>query len=58
MQRNEFELSQLVQAHHADLARSTQRLRVRAAPRRRPVSHRVRRAVGTRFVAIGTALVG
>jgi hypothetical protein len=58
MQRHEFEMSQIVRAHQADLVQSTRRLRVRAAPGRRPVSQRVRRAIGTRFVAIGTALVG
>ena len=60
MQRNEFELSEMVQARRAEIVRGHRHLTARpaSAPGPGPVGRRVRRAIGTRFVAIGTALVG
>ena len=61
MQRNEFELSEMVQARRAEIARGSRRQAARPAPvppGLGPVGRRFRRAIGTRFVAIGTALVG
>lgn len=58
MHRNEFEMSEMVHARQADVARSTARTTVRSAPAKPPIGTRVRRAIGHRFVVIGTALVG
>lgn len=58
MHRNEFELSELVQARRDDIHRGTRRPAVPPVAGHRPINVRVRRAIGLRFVAIGTALVG
>ena len=58
MHRNDLEMSEMVTARQADVARSRQRTTVRPPMRPRQASSRFRRAVGHRFVAIGTALVG
>lgn len=58
MYRNEFELNEMIAARQAEVARSCQRTTVRSPHHPRPKNSRVRRAIGHRFVAIGTALVG
>lgn len=58
MYRNEFELNEMVRERQAEVSRSCQRSMIRRSTQPRPARNRVRRAIGHRFVAIGTALVG
>lgn len=58
MYRNEFEMSEMVSARQADVIRSCQQTAIRSALRPRPVPSRIRRALGHRFVSIGTSLIG
>lgn len=58
MYRTEYEMSVMVQARQAEVIRDCQRTTVRAMPKSGPIGNRVRRAIGNRFVVIGTALIG
>ena len=58
MFRTEFELNEMIRERQAEVSRSCQRHATRLATRPQPPRNRVRRAIGQRFVAIGTALVG
>ncbi len=58
MYRTEYEMSELVHARQAEVIRDCQRTKVRPMLKSRPASSRVRRAIGHRFVVIGTALAG
>ncbi len=58
MHRNEFEMSEMVQARRFDVYANARRTTVRTALPQHPVARRVRRAIGHRFVVIGMALVG
>lgn len=58
MHRNDLELSEMIAARQAEVARICQRTTVRPPHRPRPANTRLRRAIGHRFVALGTALIG
>ncbi len=58
MFRNEFELNEMIRDRQAEVSRSCRRNVSRPAARPQPARNRVRRAIGHRVVAIGTALVG
>ena len=58
MYRNEFELNEMIRERQAEVSRSAQRGLLRSATQPRPPRNRIRRAIGQRVVAIGTALVG
>lgn len=58
MHRNEFELAEMVHARRSDVYANARRTTIRTAPLQHPVARRVRRAIGQRFVVIGTVLAG